>query len=151
MRRYSHPKPQYVHPYLNPDIIIQEIRLGESINFGKKSNMDFSRQYNTNYFNQYNKQITDSFHDFDNLEDYDQQGDFRNDPFYKNVDLKYSDISVEQSTGLLKSKNRLVKKYERPFTNIEIKNKSKNDFGGNRIIRRQNNKINNYSFKESGK
>ena len=56
------------------------------------------------------KIITDSFHDFDNLEDYEQQRDFGNDPFYKNIDLKYSDISPEQSTGLLKNKNRQVKK-----------------------------------------
>ena len=151
MRNYSHPKPQYVQPYLNPDIIIQEIKLVQINNFGKKSNMDYGCQYNTNYINQYNKQITDSFHDFDNLEDYDQQIDFHNDPFYKNVDLKYSDISVEQNTGLLKNKNRQIKKYERPFTNIEMKNKNNNDVSGSRLIKRQNNLNNNCKFKESGK
>ena len=150
LRNYSHPKPQYVQPYLNPDIIVQEIKLRQSNNFGKKSNMDFAGQYNTNYLIQYNKQITDSFHDFDNLEDYDQQRDFRNDQFYRNLDLKYSDISLEQNSGLLKNKNRQFKKYERPFTNIEIK-KSKNDVSGSKLIKRGNNQINNHKFKQSGK
>ena len=151
MRNYSHPKPQYVQPYLNPDIIIQEIKLVQINNFGKKSNINFARQYNTNYINQYNSQIKDSFNDFDNLEDYIQQENFRNDPFYTNVELKYSDISFEQNTGLLKNKNRQVRKYESPFNNIEKNNINKNDDSKIRLKRRQNNIINSNNFKDSVK
>ena len=105
-------------------------------------NIDYGRVY-TNVFN---SQITNSFNDFDNLEEYDEQGDFRNDELYKNIDLKYSDISVEQSRELLK--NKKPKKYVRPFTNVEIKNNNKNN-SGFRLVRNQNSQLKNCNFKES--
>ena len=130
IRNFSHPKPQYVQPYINSEIIIQEIKFSNN-----NDNIDFARGFTS--------QITNSFNDFDNLEEYDEQGDFRNDELYKNVDLKYSDIS--QSGGILK--NKIKKKYVRPFTNVEIKNNNNNS--GFRLVRSQNNQTKNCNFKES--
>ena len=138
IRNFSHPKPQYVQPYINPDIIIQEIKFCND-----NKNIDFGRIYT----NEFNSQITSSFNDFDNLEEYDEQGDFRNDELYQNVDLKYSDISLEQSRGLLKNKN--AKKYVRPFTNVEIKNNNNNNNSGFKQVRNQNSQFKNCNFKES--
>ena len=92
------------------------------------------------------KQITNSFNSFDNLEEYDEQKDFRNDDLYKKVDLKYSDLSVEQSGILLKSQER--KKYTRPFANVEIKNNNTKN-SGFKLVKSQNNQSNNCNFKES--
>ena len=81
---------------------------------------------------------------FDNLDEYEEQSDFRQDPFYKNVELKYSDISGIGGDRL-RSKNYQSKKYSRPFTNVEIKN---NEYGsGNNLKRKNNNnQINNHKF-----
>ena len=72
---------------------------------------------------------------------------WRNDELYQNVDLKYSDISVEQSRGLLKNKN--AKKYVRPFTNVEIKNNNNNNNSSFKLVRNQNSQFKNCNFKES--
>ena len=150
MRNYSYPKPQYVEPYLNPEIIVTGIKLGKSGGkFGYQSNIDYARRCNTNYFNQFNKQITDSFHDFDNLLNNDDQRDFRNDPFYRNVDLKYSELSVEPRNDILRSYNKQIKKYERPFSNVNSEIKNSNDRNGNRLSRQQNSEINNHKLKVS--
>ena len=147
MRNYSYPKPQYVQPYINPEIIIVKINLGQSgCKFGNQSNIDCARGCNTNYFNQFNKQITDSFHDFDNLQEYDQR-EFRNDPFYRNVDLKYSELSVEPENNILKSYNKQVKNYEHSFTNVEIKNSNYRNRNG--VLRKENSQINNHKLKVS--
>ena len=147
MRNYTHPKTQYVQPYLKPEIIITEIKLHQQgCKFGNQSNIDYARGYSTNYFKQFNKQINDSFHDFDNLQEYDQR-DFRNDPFNRNVDLKYRELSVEPENNVLKSYNGQVKNYGLPFTNVEIKNC--NYRHGNGVLRKENSQINNHKLKVS--
>lgn len=132
IKKISHPKPQYVQPYINPTFVIQEIK------FKKNNNIDFARVYNI----EFNKKVTNSFNNFDN----DDQRDFRNDYLYKKADLKYSDLSVEQGGGLLKNKVSL--KNIRPFDNVKIKNNNTNN-SGFRVIRSQNNKNKNCNFKES--
>ncbi len=142
-RFFSYPKPQYVKPYFNKGVIITDIKCEDSHsnnnnNNTNKSNIDYPRVYSNQ--NLPNRQTIESFRDFDNLEDYDAQdrykNDMKNDDTYKNVELKYSDISSE--------KNR-TQKYVRPFTNVEKKN-NKNEIKGYILRRNQNNHINNHKL-----
>ena len=147
VRNYSHPKPQYVEPYLNPELIVSEISLENSNNGLKKSNIDFARD-NYQYLN---KKTTESFRDFDNLEEYEEHGNFINDlqkdELYRNVELMYSDLSLEQSRLKSKSQNKNGKKYVRPFTNVELKNKK--EINGISLVRKQNNGVNNHKLTTS--
>ncbi len=150
LRNYSHPKPQYVQPYINPELNISQIKYvqNQNGNFGNQSNIDFPRGYNTN-FNKYSRQITDSFHDFDNLQEYEEQRDFRDDPYYRNVELKYSQLSAESGNGIYKSYNSQVKKYERPFTNVNVEIKNSYNSNGNSLLKQTNSQINNHNLKIS--
>ena len=142
-RFFSYPKPQYVKPYFKQGVIITDIKCENSNNNNNinKSNIDYPRVYSNQ--NLPNRQTIESFRDFDNLEDYDAQdrykNDMKNDDTYKNVELKYSDISSE--------KNR-TQKYVRPFTNVEKKN-NKNEIKGYILRRNQNNHINNHKLIKS--
>ena len=146
IRNISNPKPQYVQPYINPELIITEIKLNNNKNV-KLSNIDFARDNNNPGI--FHKQTTDSFNDFDNLEECDEQGNFRNelqnDELYKNVDLKYSDISLEQSK--LKSQNKKGQKYIRPFTKVDINNKK--ELNGINLKRKQNSELSNHKLTTS--
>ena len=141
---YSYSKPQYVQPYFNPNIIVGEIFYNDNKNI-KKSNVDYIRDL-------YNSQVTASFNDFDNLQEYEEQGDFRNDEIYRNVDLKYSDISAAEQ-NILRNKNSIrqnkgqQQQYIRPFTNVEMKNKS--EIKGVSLMRKNNTGINNHKLTTS--
>ena len=146
IRNISNPKPQFVQPYINPELIISEIKFNNNKNV-KLSNIDFARDNNNP--NIFHKQTTDSFNDFDNLEECDEQGNFRNelqnDELYKNVDLKYSDISLEQNK--LKSQNKKGQKYIRPFTKVDISNKK--ELNGVNLKRKQNSELSNHKLTTS--
>ena len=92
-----------------------------------------------------NKQMTDSFNDFDNLEE--EQEDYQNDELYKNCDLKYSELSLGQSGGKLKSKNMRRQNYMRPFTKPQIN--KKNVASESRYVKDKPNVYNNQNIKES--
>jgi len=92
-----------------------------------------------------NKQMTDSFNDFDNLEE--EQEDYQNDELYKNCDLKYSELSLGQSGGKLKSKNMRRQNYMRPFVKPQIN--KKNAASEFRYVKAKPNAYNNQNIKES--
>ena len=138
MHNNSYSQVLYVEPYFNPDIIITAIKFAPNNGFGNQSNISYSGVYNKNGNNIFNSQLTSSFNDFDNLEEYNGQGDFRNDPQYKNVDLKYSDISIEKGE-ILKSKNNKERRYQRRFENAQTNNNNENI----EVTKSQNNQINN--------
>ena len=92
-----------------------------------------------------NKQITDSFNDFDNLEE--DQEDYQNEELYKNCDLKYSELSLGQGGGKLKSKNNRRQNYMRPFAKPQIN--KRNVASEFRYVKAKPNDYNNQNIKES--
>ena len=92
-----------------------------------------------------NKQITDSFNDFDNLEE--DQEDYQNEELYKNCDLKYSELSLGQGSGKLKSKNNRRQNYMRPFAKPQIN--KRNVASEFRYVKAKPNDYNNQNIKES--
>ena len=89
--------------------------------------------------------MTDSFNDFDNLEE--EQEDYQNDELYKNCDLKYSELSLGQGGGKLKSKNMRRQNYMRPFVKPQIN--KKNAASEFRYVKAKPNAYNNQNIKES--
>ena len=148
---------QLVEPYFNQQIFISEPISPKSfqyqpqpINFSQSSTLN----NNDNKFNSFaqeeinifNKQTTDSFNDFDHLEE--EPYDYQNDELYRNCDLKYSELSLEQGGGKLKSSN-IRKKYMLPLKRQGETTNNNLTRGGLRSVRNQLKNYNNQNYIES--
>jgi hypothetical protein len=160
-RHKSYNSSQLVYPFFNSQVMDpdlsprtnqshfqpQQRRLfhysqGSTLNNNTNENRINSFEQELNVLN---KQMTDSFNDFDNLEE--EQEDYQNDELYKNCDLKYSELSLGQSGGKLKSKNMRRQNYMRPFVKPQIN--KRNVASEFRYVKAKPNAYNNQNIKES--
>lgn len=156
----SNDSSQLVYPFFNTQVIDPDLspRNNQShfqpkqrrlFNYSHTSTLNNNTDNKVNSFEQelniLNKQITDSFNDFDNLED--EQEDYQNEELYKNCELKYSELSVGQGGGKLKSKNIRRQNYMRPFVKPQVN--KRNVASEFRYVKAKPNIYNNQNIKES--
>ena len=156
----SNDSTQLVYPFFNTQVMDPDLSPRNQSHFQPQQRRLFNysqtstlnNNTNDNRINSFeqelnilNKQMTDSFNDFDNLEE--EQEDYQNDELYKNCDLKYSELSLGQSGGKLKSKNMRRQNYMRPFVKPQIN--KKNVASESRYVKAKPNTYNNQNIKES--
>ena len=164
-RHKSNDSSQLVYPFFNTQVIDTDLSPRNNqtnyqpqqrrlFNYSQTSTINNNNNANNNdnrinsfeqELNILNKQMTDSFNDFDNLEE--DQEDYQNEELYKNCDLKYSELSLGQDGGKLKSKNLRRQNYMRPLAKPQIKQqKVTSEF---RYVKAKPNAFNNQNIKES--
>lgn len=159
-RHKSNDSSQLVYPFFNTQVMDPDLSPRNQSHFQPQQRRLFNysqtstlnNNTNDNRVNSFeqelnilNKQMTDSFNDFDNLEE--EQEDYQNDELYKNCDLKYSELSLGQGGGKLKSKNMRRQNYMRPFIKPQIN--KKNVASEFRYVKAKPNAYNNQNIKES--
>jgi len=159
-RHKSNDSSQLVYPFFNTQVMDPDLSPRNQSHFQPQQRRLFNysqtstlnNNTNDNRVNSFeqelnilNKQMTDSFNDFDNLEE--EQEDYQNDELYKNCDLKYSELSLGQGGGKLKSKNMRRQNYMRPFIKPQIN--KKNVASEFRYVKAKPNGYNNQNIKES--
>lgn len=159
-RHKSNDSSQLVYPFFNTQVMDPDLSPRNQSHFQPQQRRLFNysqtstlnNNTNDNRVNSFeqelnilNKQMTDSFNDFDNLEE--EQEDYQNDELYKNCDLKYSELSLGQGGGKLKSKNMRRQNYMRPFVKPQIN--KKNVASEFRYVKAKPNAYNNQNIKES--
>ena len=158
-RHKSNDSSQLVYPFFNTQVMDPDLSPRNQSHFQPQQRRLFNysqtstlnNNTNDNRVNSFeqelnilNKQMTDSFNDFDNLEE--EQEDYQNDELYKNCDLKYSELSLGQGGGKLKSKNMRRQNYMRPFIKPQIN--KKNVASEFRYVKAKPNAYNNQNIKE---